>query len=765
VPDKRSAVRSCFALALLAVLGVLAALGLRPGEPAGADAPPGEFSATRAIAHLDHIAADRHPTGSPANVLVRDYLLAELRGLGLEPSTDSRVAGRGAGSRLNVAGSVTNIHARLPGTAPTGRILLAAHYDSVPNGPGAADDGANIASILEIVRGLKTSAPLRNDLDIVFTDGEEAGLLGARGLVDAGGAGDPDRTVVLNMEARGTSGPAIMFQAVGSNAGLMSATGAGDALATSVSDDVYRLLPNDTDLTVFAEAGLRGLNFAFVEDSANYHTPHDDAAHLSSATVQDMGEAVMAAARELGDADLGTPQEGNHTYFTLLGMFVHYPVWLVVPLALIALLAFGLSLWYHRRHGARLGRVGLSAATFVLPIAVAGGLGLGVWQLLRLLRPEYSLFLSGDTYRPLYYAIASSLLALVVLLVWYRWIRRRASVAEVAFAVLTWFAVLAVVAAFLVPGGAYLFTWPLLIGSGAMAATRRWAPAGSPLAELAAGAASVPAVLLGLPVILLLFPLVGISLAAIPMAVTVLFGATAVGFLATAMPPRWLTVATVVAVIASAGFLGAGLLTDRYDAYYPRPVSLGYGMDGTTGRAYWLSAGNLAEPVVARMLAEPADVAPEVFPNLASREVVGSDAPPSASIVLPTLRTLGGSELPDGSRQVSLRLGAGPAVDDIAVYADVSAHEIIGATVNGVTVSGGKNVEGTDWQWGLRYTAPPADGIELTINVRGNGPLRLNAVARYNGLPADAGAPTLPEDASWAPPLANQSFAARVFEF
>ena len=321
----RTGLWSGLALVVLAVLGLLTALGVRPGDPADAAAPREEFSAERAIGHLGPLTAAWHPAGSPANRQVSDYLLAELRGLGLDPVTDSRVAARASATRAHSAGSVTNLRARIPGTAPTGRILLAAHYDSVPCGPGAADDGAGIASILEIVRALTAGPPLRNDVEIVFTDAEEQGLLGARGYVDGGGAGDPARTVVLNMEARGTSGPAIMFQSVGANAGLMPAAGAGDALATSVSDDVYKLLPNDTDLTVFAEAGLRGLNFAFVGDSANYHTPHDDPAHLSHATVQDMGAAVLAAARELGGADLGALPDGGESYFTVLGLFAALP--------------------------------------------------------------------------------------------------------------------------------------------------------------------------------------------------------------------------------------------------------------------------------------------------------------------------------------------------------------------------------------------------------------------------------------------------------
>ncbi|OZM71790.1 aminopeptidase [Amycolatopsis antarctica] len=745
---------------LLALLAVIAGLGLRPPAPADASAPPEEFSAARASEHLAPITAEWHPAGSPANDRVREYLVGELRELGLRPEIDSRATGRGMDDRLHLAGSVTNIHARIPGTAPTGRVLLAAHYDSVPGGPGAADDAANLAAILEILRALGAGSPPRNDIEVVFTDAEEAGLLGARGFLDGGGAAAVDRTVVVNMEARGSSGPAIMFQTVGDNAGLMPAAGAGSALATSVSDDVYRLLPNDTDLTVFAEAGLRGLNFAFVGGSAHYHTPHDDIAHLSTATVQDMGEAAMAATRELAGTELGVSGEGDDTYFTVFGLLVHYPAELVIPLALLAFLVFATVVWSCRGRGARPSRIALSAVSLLVPLVLAG---VAAWALLRAVRPEYALFLSGDTYRPQLYAIALSVLALVLLVLWCRW-SARGGRTETMAAVLGWFAVAAVAAAFLAPGGAYLFTWPALLGSIALWAANRWAGDGSPWHPLAAAAGAVPAVLLGLPVVLLLFPLVGISLAAVPMVVAVLFGATTAGLLIAAVPARGLATGTVVAVVAALGLGGAGLAVDRYDTHHPRPVSLGYGVDGTSGRSYWLNTGNPSDALVAPLLAERADVPEGLFPNLAGQRITAGAAPVSRSVGVPAIEPSGSRETGDGTREVTVRLDAGPTAHSLVLYADVSAHEVLGATANEVPLPGGRNLGDSRWGWGMRYTAPAESGVEVTLRVRGAGPVALNAVALYTGLPADAGAPALPAEASWSSPpsVANQSYASLV---
>ena len=152
---------------------------------------------------------------------------------------------------------------------------------------------------------------------------------------------------------------------------------------------------------------------------------------------------------------------------------------------------------------------------------------------------------------------------MVVLVVWYRWMRRRATVVEVALSSLVWLAVFGLVTAFLSPGGAYLFIWPVLIGAPAMLTARRWAADDSPWQSVAAGAAAMPAVLLASPVVLILSPLVGISLAVAPLVVAVLFGATALALLA--FPPRVLSLVQGVAAVAAVALVGVGLVAAGFD--------------------------------------------------------------------------------------------------------------------------------------------------------------------------------------------------------
>src|ERR687890_45388 len=314
------------------VLGAFAAislLALESPEPLPASAQASEFSAERAFSHVEQIAERPHPVGSPANAEVRDYLIGQLEDLGLQPTIQEATSARTKEGTASIA-RVENIHARIEGRNPTGHVVLVAHYDSVPRGPGAADDGAGVAAILEIARAITSGSAPRNDIDILLTDAEEPWLLGAQAFVRDSHL-DPRRSVVLNLEARGTSGPAMMFQSSSDNASVIPALASVQRpIAGSGWEACFQVLPGDTDFTVFRDAGFGGMNFAFMEGSARYHTPEDSPANLDHASLQHMGSTVVTAARHLAGHDLGAPRGGQLTYFTVLGKLVHYPQQLAI---------------------------------------------------------------------------------------------------------------------------------------------------------------------------------------------------------------------------------------------------------------------------------------------------------------------------------------------------------------------------------------------------------------------------------------------------
>ena len=97
---------ACAALVFLIALGAATLLTLRPPTPLTAQAPPGEFSAARAYAHAEVVAARTHPAGSAANDEVRSHLERELRALGLEVQTQETV-GAEAGHLSGAAAGAT----------------------------------------------------------------------------------------------------------------------------------------------------------------------------------------------------------------------------------------------------------------------------------------------------------------------------------------------------------------------------------------------------------------------------------------------------------------------------------------------------------------------------------------------------------------------------------------------------------------------------------------------------------------------------------
>ena len=248
-----------FAVLLAIVLTAILALRvMAPPKALPTGAPATEFSAERAFELLKGIAAEPHALGTPAHDTVRDLVLRMWRDLGFEPEIQ---AGLVLGAAEHYAARVENILARLPGTKPTpgGALMLATHYDSVEAAPGAADDGSGVVTLLETARALKAGPPLAEDVLFLVTDAEEDGLLGARLFQDEHPRAK-DVGLVLNFEARGTAGPALMFQTSAENERLIAALAATPhPRAYSFGAAIYRSMPNDTDLTIWLESRAPGL--------------------------------------------------------------------------------------------------------------------------------------------------------------------------------------------------------------------------------------------------------------------------------------------------------------------------------------------------------------------------------------------------------------------------------------------------------------------------------------------------------------------------
>ena len=302
-------------------LAILSVRALHAPQPLPATASENEFSAERALIHVREIAGVPHALGSPADAAARNYLVAQLTDLGLQPQVFSSI-GVDSSARLIIAGKTNDIVGRLTGTASGPAIILMAHYDSVYSARGAGDDASGVASILEVLRALKNGPPLQRDVIALFTDGEEAGLLGAEAFAHS----HPwmkDAGLILNFEARGNRGPSLLFETSPNNRPLIEAVAhvAPYPIGSSLFYELYKILPNDTDFTVFRPAGIPGLNFAFGEGLEAYHSPLDTPDHLSLASLQHHGSYGLALTRYFGQLDLAALRnsDGDDVFFDWFG--------------------------------------------------------------------------------------------------------------------------------------------------------------------------------------------------------------------------------------------------------------------------------------------------------------------------------------------------------------------------------------------------------------------------------------------------------------
>ncbi|MEV1170603.1 M20/M25/M40 family metallo-hydrolase [Nonomuraea sp. NPDC049784] len=214
--------------------------------------------------HLERFATERRPIGSQAGDRARDYLAGQLRAAGLDVRVQ-RAIGADSSAGLASFGQVDNIVATAKGADATGTVVIAAHYDFAAMGPGASDDAAAVAAMLETVRALKGTA-LRNDLVLLMTDGEEDGTQGARAFIREHPLGR-EGGVLLNWEARGVSGPSLMFETSKNNARLVEtfASAVPHPRGDSTMVEIYRLLPNNTDFTPMSQSGFTDVNYQPVE--------------------------------------------------------------------------------------------------------------------------------------------------------------------------------------------------------------------------------------------------------------------------------------------------------------------------------------------------------------------------------------------------------------------------------------------------------------------------------------------------------------------
>ncbi len=586
----RRGLRGPITLVVLLVLAWLSRSGAVVPAPVPAGAPDTAFSSGRAMAHVARLAARARPVGSPAHAAARRYLLAELRALGHDPKVHASVGFSDGGDALTVA-RIHNVVARIPGTEPGGpAVLVTAHYDSRGISPGAGDDALGVAAILESLRALSARPPLRNDLIVLLSDGEEIGLLGARAFVAEHPWMD-DAALVLALEMRGGGGAAWMFETGPENGWVVEALREADPhpLANSAAIEIYQRMPNDTDFTPFRAAGRAGLNFAAVGRPAVYHQAYDTPANVSEATLQHHGARTLALLDHFGRRDLAIVHAPDLSYTSVNGLgLVTYGRGWIRGLGAAAAALWALAFAAARRRGSTLGRV-LATAGLSLVCAAVVALAAGWLHAWRVpAHWEAGALQAGTFHSEGWHVAAVVAFAFAAVSGAVGILRRWFTTLELSVGALLAPTLLAALAAAAAPMAAQNLQWPALAGcvaALAVAGSRRDAP----LAHwrwLVAALAIAPAFAVLVPLAEGIWLAAGFRLAP-AIAVAVVFPLLVATPLIDAMrePNGWW--APTVGAAAAAAALAMGVRASAPSPERPAPSTLVYALDRESGSAHW----------------------------------------------------------------------------------------------------------------------------------------------------------------------------------
>lgn len=360
------------------------------------------FSAERAMQYLRQVAAEPHATGTPAHDKVREYIADYCRQKGLEVEIQSGIDFDNWSSGVNAA-FVKNIIATVKGTNPDGKaILVASHYDSQINTAAAADDGAAVAAQMEVIDMLTQAGPLQNDVIFLFTDSEEMGLDGADYFVNhydnIEGIG-----LILNFESRGNSGTSYSFETTSENGWMLREfkKAVKKPVSNSLAYEIYKLMPNGTDFTQFKRTGITGINSAFIDGWAYYHSPADTPDNIDQRSLQHHGDHMLGMLRHFGNMDLSDTKKSDVIFFNPMGGWLWiYSQSLDLPLIILTALLWLLCVTMaNKQKRTKWKTIFAGSGLMLLSLVVAMLLLFGYQQLTNLLAANGSVWFASNKYQ------------------------------------------------------------------------------------------------------------------------------------------------------------------------------------------------------------------------------------------------------------------------------------------------------------------------------------------------------------------------------
>lgn len=742
------------ALTVFCVLGAaifLTLLFISPPPPVSSDAPAEIFSADRAFRDLEIIAEEPHPMGiSPAHAEVRDYLIQEIRKLGLDPEVQKTNGVRVVESGWVIAGAVENILVRVPGTDPDGVILLSSHYDSTPGGPGGSDSGSGVVVILELLRALNAGPAIRHDVIFFFSDGEEPGTIGAHAFV----AQHPwftDVRFAINID-QVIEGPPMLVHSSQATGNLIQALARNSfSNRPAFISFPFDLFPGgDTDLLPFELAGVPGAEIDAGAPIPEKHTILDRPEVVNPSSLQQAGNQLLAVVRYLGDQSTLETSVPEQTFFPMLGRLVHYPSRLALPFTMLAVVVFlGAMLYGIRTKGLSWRGAGWGFLFHLLILLVSVLLVNLIWKSILAVHPEYA-YLSFSGYRQklsdeYLYVIGFFVLVLAVTATILSVARKRISRLDLAAGSLIIWLPLTTGITILFPALSYICTWSLLSASAALglALAVRTKKAAWELSGLSFLASGILATFLWVP-------LLYIAVMAGPLSpggpLLILMIATVVLWLGALLPildwiitpQRWLLPSA--AVLVAFGFLLAGHFLVGKDSPPPLVNPIGYWLNVDEGEAFWVTFSDELDQRQAHLLANPVrHPYRDLFAAAPQFSVLTSLAP-----VLdqdgPRLEILSDSWV--GDKRVVNSLVTTSMHDRVYIIVPKEFPVLAFTLPNNERVEVPRIVSS---EWVLRFDGMPAEGVEMTFEFSDSGPIQMLLVEEKTGLPSFPGLSTQPE--------------------
>lgn len=348
------------------------------------------FTAHRVASDIKIISKAPHSIQHPnERKVVKDYLFYRLQQMGGDTRTfpyDSIKSKLGGYFNIENVYSVFNPDNV---TDTTQYILLVAHYDSrfrqivrkdTVYSYGAADDGYGLGVIMESVNvALKYKEQWRQGIKVLFTDSEEHELDGMVNMDKYNPEVLDNVNFVINVEARGVKGPALLFETSDNNSKVIELYKLAKQPHTfSLTSVVYKFMPNDTDFSI-VKRDYPGMNFSVIDNLRYYHTDLDNYSNISLESIQHYGMAIEPIVHEYltnglyGNKD-ALVADSDSVFFTLplFGMFLFSKTEYMILNIVALLLAVVVLCFLMNRSG--IGCKQLMGAIFIL-LMIAFGSG------------------------------------------------------------------------------------------------------------------------------------------------------------------------------------------------------------------------------------------------------------------------------------------------------------------------------------------------------------------------------------------------------